>query len=511
MNVVGSAEKSAKVQIGKPEAPTNSKGFQSLLASAISKEDPSLGLSQPIAPLNNVATSKITPPMLTDVPQETQARPTTPSSTKTAPNKGVDLSFLGETLEEGKKAPLKLDDLLAGLSHESQAPQGSALINLKTILGSKNDDPALINSALLSLIPPEQQPQAVKALINGAKEFLKQKLNAYIPAERVPHTLKGMVETAVKFDISLDDVKLETIPSSGITKNLLALFEQSQNSTMPTPKHKVNISTQVIDPQVVSASAMAVKAQEAGEVSPLVKLLEQQAKPEIASMQPKNIKDEKEKSKSTTKEELAKLEPAKAALTPDAVIEAVKPITNKKEASPLEQMLASSQSEDTAQETQAHESKEHDQSVGKSELKSKEQLSMEHKNNEGRQLVSKLSADIREAIENYKPPFTKLTLKLNPQQLGEVDVTMVQRGNNVHINLSSNSVALTMLQQQSSELKAALTQAGLGDASMNFSQSNDSQTRQQMQRQHLTSEKYEQMAHLNQEFDKLEIIVPRYV
>ncbi|MDH5465087.1 MAG: flagellar hook-length control protein FliK, partial [Thiovulaceae bacterium] len=108
---------------------------------------------------------------------------------------------------------------------------------------------------------------------------------------------------------------------------------------------------------------------------------------------------------------------------------------------------------------------------------------------------------------NYKPPFTKLTMKLKPEKLGEIDVTMVQRGNNVHINLSSNSQALAMLQQQSGDLKMALTELGFGEASMKFTQGDQSR---QQQQQHSTNERYQEMAKLDDNIEMLELIVPKY-
>ncbi|MDX1294919.1 MAG: flagellar hook-length control protein FliK, partial [Sulfurimonadaceae bacterium] len=94
---------------------------------------------------------------------------------------------------------------------------------------------------------------------------------------------------------------------------------------------------------------------------------------------------------------------------------------------------------------------------------------LEVKINEAKQMVRHLVGEIKEAVQNYKPPFTRIKIQLNPVKLGEVDVTMVQRGNNVHINISSNTAAVTTLAQNATELRTQLSQSGMGNATMNFS------------------------------------------
>ncbi|MEA3372655.1 MAG: flagellar hook-length control protein FliK [Campylobacterota bacterium] len=137
---------------------------------------------------------------------------------------------------------------------------------------------------------------------------------------------------------------------------------------------------------------------------------------------------------------------------------------------------------------------------------------LELKINEAKQMVRHFAGEIKEAIQNYKPPFTRIKMQLNPVKLGEVDVTMVQRGNNVHINISSNSAAVNLLANNATELRTQLAQNGLNNATMNFNSSSNPEQQQQQQRQHL-AELYEQFEN-SEEFDlleSLEIIVPRYV
>lgn len=125
--------------------------------------------------------------------------------------------------------------------------------------------------------------------------------------------------------------------------------------------------------------------------------------------------------------------------------------------------------------------------------------------------------NLKEAAENYKPPFTRVTMKLNPEKLGEVEVTLVQRGNNVHVNIqSNNNASVAFLAHNATELKAQLAHQGITNATMNFMSGgeNQSQTSQQHhQQQHNRFQAYESLQELEtaqQELSALEIILPNY-
>ncbi|MDQ1263267.1 MAG: flagellar hook-length control protein FliK, partial [Campylobacterota bacterium] len=49
---------------------------------------------------------------------------------------------------------------------------------------------------------------------------------------------------------------------------------------------------------------------------------------------------------------------------------------------------------------------------------------IEVKINEAKQMIRYLSSDIKSAIDDYKSPFTRVKVQLNPQNLGEVDLTL---------------------------------------------------------------------------------------
>lgn len=90
------------------------------------------------------------------------------------------------------------------------------------------------------------------------------------------------------------------------------------------------------------------------------------------------------------------------------------------------------------------------------------------------------SQDLKEAVDQYKAPITKLSITLNPNNLGEVEVTLIQRGNNLHINFNSNANAMNLFIQNQAEFKNSLVNIGFTGLEMNFS---DQGKREQNQNQ----------------------------
>ena len=144
--------------------------------------------------------------------------------------------------------------------------------------------------------------------------------------------------------------------------------------------------------------------------------------------------------------------------------------------------------------------------------------SFEVKINEAKQMIKYLSSDVKTAIEDYKSPFTRIKVQLNPQRLGEVDLTIVQRGKNLHVNISSNTTAITTLAANINELRVQLNNSGINNASLNFNNSSQSEQQNSSQQQNRQNEQeaHEEYNYFDNEeqneeiISSLEIVVPNY-
>ena len=122
--------------------------------------------------------------------------------------------------------------------------------------------------------------------------------------------------------------------------------------------------------------------------------------------------------------------------------------------------------------------------------------------------VRHFAQTLQEQVENYKPPFTRMQLSLDPKDLGSVDVTLVSRGNNLHIQVNSNPTAIGIMATQSNELKNQLVSMGFTDVQMQFNMNQQQQGRHQWQS---SGGSYSESEELPDFYESLELIIPQYV
>lgn len=125
-----------------------------------------------------------------------------------------------------------------------------------------------------------------------------------------------------------------------------------------------------------------------------------------------------------------------------------------------------------------------------------------------RESLNQFASDLREKIENYKPPVMKVELSLNPKNLGEVDITLLTRGNNLHVNISSNPTTMTLFTQNQAEFKNALVNMGFTNLEMNFS---DQQKNEQQQKHKNKTKHDEQEQTPIENVTTVEVVIPQYV
>lgn len=117
---------------------------------------------------------------------------------------------------------------------------------------------------------------------------------------------------------------------------------------------------------------------------------------------------------------------------------------------------------------------------------------------------------LNEEIENYKPPFTRLKMQMDPKDLGNVEVTMISRGNQLHIQVHSNPTAIGLMATQGSELKSQLVSMGFTDVQMQFNM-NQQQQQQERRRQASQNGGYVSVEEIPDFYESLDLIIPQYV
>ena len=440
----------------------------------------------------------------------------------------------------------------------------------------ETQNPLVINPELTKSLPPKD----LKVVIKNAKEYLKEKIQAnpeYIKsqAKELPKTLKGLETLAKKFGIDVSKITLEDVQSkTTLTSDADVLKETTldkkvqaeQKSVTPVeikeqvkvqakPEQKsvtpVEIKEQVkvqTKPEQKSVTPVETKEQVKVQVKAELKNdevnLKEQGKADTQLKEiPKEVKSAplfkaqtqkehtteqivqtkivlqehktpKEKADDTLKLLLRgeKVVKADTRLTADfsvATAKVIAPQATSEAQKGLETLLKGERGSTTLD---TPDTKLDGLTVTKTD-------SFELKLNEAKQMIKYLSQDVKTAIEDYKSPFTRIKVQLNPQKLGEVDLTIVQRGKNLHINLSSNNAAINTLAMNANDLKAQLNNNGINNASLNFnnnSQSEQNSNAGQQHQQHTKQKADEEYKYFdNQETDEeilssLEIVVSRY-
>ncbi|MBP9492961.1 MAG: flagellar hook-length control protein FliK [Sulfurospirillum sp.] len=127
--------------------------------------------------------------------------------------------------------------------------------------------------------------------------------------------------------------------------------------------------------------------------------------------------------------------------------------------------------------------------------------------------LGQFANDLKEKIEAYKPPIMKVELSLFPKSLGEVDVTLLTRGNNLHVNITSTTSTMTLFTQNQAEFKNALINMGFHNLEMNFSDQRGQEQGQQHHQKNAPTGFFDELSEENlaEIATTVELVVPRYV
>lgn len=128
-----------------------------------------------------------------------------------------------------------------------------------------------------------------------------------------------------------------------------------------------------------------------------------------------------------------------------------------------------------------------------------------------KETLSNFSSTLKEQVQNYKAPITRFNITLNPLNLGEVEITMVNRGNNLHVNFSSTTATMNLFLQNQAEFKNSLVNMGFTELEMNFSDQNQRQEKREQAKNKYSSNQSDESENGQAEQSLLELVIPRYI
>jgi len=408
-----------------------------------------------------------------------------------------DLKLGIQTSEGSIKKAQSIDPLtFLKTSEEKEAPKASNLLALLSIGKEDAPDEEQLSHELLKALPLTKGDQILKTLIGEAKSYLKDQILQKQDIKDLPKTLGGLIKLAQNIGIDVKAIRLDSLPASKFNTELAKVI----NTLKPQVESKSLSTNDIIKPLPLKEAKEAEK--------PLTALLNKTSLSSKASEIV--VANSNAISIVKTKEVIS--------ISPEPIIEGFKdtaPRTAKTVLAALQTLLHGEQSQDEEGEISLKTDSLKESEKPHATLQAKtEQLTQ--KITEAKQLIQHVSQNIKDSVENYKPPFTRIKMQLNPQKFGDMEVTLIQRGNNVHININASPSALTVMMQNSHELRAQLSAHGLGDASMNFnSQQQDQSQQQHKHKQEQGGLSYEEFQDFKEDVKEiatsLEIVLPRYV
>lgn len=383
----------------------------------------------------------------------------------------------------------------------------SQMKELQTLLSGK--ETTLISTELLGNMTNDQ----MRTLINRAKDYLKNEITAKNPEyqadpKSLPKTLGGLVKLAEKLGLEPQSISLTTI--------------------IKEPEEKASFPNELLSKPLFEAKAVAALpatvAEESAPIEAITQLLselknkEQKNTKSLLTEKPVQEKSEKDETQPLTTL-LQAIDKKEVKTVSPSVTEKVDPIKiSAASTAPINKtdaLVALLKESNDTKEAKAESTKVEGEFPKALHVPKADSLEVKAK--EAQQSMRHFASDLKEAVQEYKPPFTRLTMKLNPEKLGEVEVTLVQRGNNVHVNIQSNNTgSVAFLAHNASELKAQLAQQGITNATMNFMSGGDSQNQQsgqqqqQQQQRFQAYESFEELKLNEEQLSALEIIIPNY-
>ena len=435
----------------------------------------------------------------------------------------------GENLsEKDLKEMAKAVNLSAQTAQNGQIKAPIQSTDVKEILGEEAAENLFENATFMQLL------QILEMLSGGEKisKFpnFENRLAKALSSETTLNELRGaknlneLIEIANKLNLGLENIEVtqaqadelgEKFPSlakkdffeSVAPKKNFAFselknkVEETINASEPEPKDTLNkllaaVQEEQNKAQPKDANAKAQDAQNLAQNSKIIKEAVKNKDEKEA-----NLKDEKPNFKAESELNLTAAKSEKSVLGQDSKKINLQNLLFPERESAEEQVLTEPQSEGS-------ESSELNAMVKDVISNAKAQT----RNFQAvRETFDNFSSNLKEQVAAYKSPFMRFNITLNPLNLGEVEITMVNRGNNLHINFSSNTQTMNLFLQNQAEFKNSLVNMGFTELEMNFSDQNQ-QKKEQGQKSYKGSKfNADGTEQVEAAAPRLELVVPRYV
>ena len=435
----------------------------------------------------------------------------------------------GENLsEKDLKEMAKAVNLSAQTAQNQQTKAPIQSTDVKEILGEEAAENLFENATFMQLL------QILEMLSGGEKisKFpnFENRLAKALSSETTLNELRGaknlneLIEIANKLNLGLENIEVTQAQADELGEKFPSLakkdffepvtpkknfafselknkVEETINASEPEPKDTLNkllaaVQEEQNKAQPKDANAKAQDAQNLAQNSKIIKEAVKNKDEKEA-----NLKDEKPNFKAESELNLTAAKSEKSVLGQDSKKINLQNLLFPERESAEEQVLTEPQSEGS-ENSELNAMVKDVISNAKAQTRNFQAV---------RETFDNFSSNLKEQVAAYKSPFMRFNITLNPLNLGEVEITMVNRGNNLHINFSSNTQTMNLFLQNQAEFKNSLVNMGFTELEMNFSDQNQ-QKKEQGQKSYKGSKfNADGTEQVEAAAPRLELVVPRYV
>jgi len=389
-------------------------------------------------------------------------------------------NFLLKLLEGLKDSPKEAADLLKSLNvkkedlHNILQKQGKTTEEFEEVLNLLESKESEVNEKptdlLGILLKDEKKPQKSKKNPQNEEVISQITVTTNQPSYKKTEIIKKqLISSFEKQNITLTNQEIKEFKKIKSFKDLVAFAnKKGLNITkvkISKTKQQITVTKQKTAP--VKNTQIEILNLKSNLPKPKITIKTETKKTEIKSA----AKTHKTQNQSPIKEIIAKT---------------AKPESNSKPAQNPNTQNVNVQNPNVKDDFTTQTQKEHKKETHQTpELSTQQVNSIKHDIIKAKQTIKKFSSDLNEAVKDYKPPISKISIEMNPKEIGKVEVTLIHRGENLQIKINSNTAqTLNFIQTHQNELKQNLINMGYSEVNMSFNSNSQQQQQHQRQKQH---------------------------
>ncbi|MBS3011713.1 flagellar hook-length control protein FliK [Helicobacter pylori] len=290
-----------------------------------------------------------------------------------------------------------------------------------------------------------------------------------------PKTLKDIQTLSQKHDLNASNIQAATTPEN---KNPLNASDQFALKTTQTPtnhtlakndaKNTANLSSvlQSLEKKEPHNKEHANPQNNEKKTPPLKEALEMNAIKRDKTLSKKKSEKTQTKAQTTAPSATPENAPKLALKTPPLMpLIGANPPPNDNIPTPLEKEETTKEISDNKEKTR--ESNSSAQSAQNAQASDK---TSENKSAAPKETIKHFTQQLKQEIQEYKPPMSRISMDLFPKELGKVEVTIQKVGKNLKVSVISHNNSLQTFLDNQQDLKNSLNALGFEGVDLSFSQ-----------------------------------------